>query len=223
MAETSKYMSDPSININPSSLFEPKLSDYIPLGKLADEKTAKLLFNYFRDTKPFKWNEANNDCEDRAEAICMLLDKWGITNCKGWVFNGFLMRKGNGLLTNDWGYHVAAMLPIMKSEELWFYVIDPATCSELTTLEDWAIKATGTGPSYFVIKRGSLYIFPTGNLYTNRWHSRNRQNHKWTMQGLAGINGPTVLGKAQLIYNKKKIANTTKAFYKLMAHRPDFL
>lgn len=216
-------MSKPDTQIIAPSLFEPNLSDQIALDNMANKKIGEALFAFFRDTPLFKWADANNDCEDRANAICILLDNWGITNCKGWVFNGYLAGKGWGMLVNDWGYHVAAMLPIMEGNELWFYVIDPATTSNLATLEDWASAATDIAPSYFAIKRGDFYIFPNGNLVKNQWHSRNRQNYKWTIQGLAGINGPTILGKSQLIFHKRRIAATQAAFEKLIRQKPAFL
>ncbi len=40
------------------------------------------------------------------------------------------------------------------------------------------------------------------------------------MQGLAGINGVTVVGKAQLVFQKRLVADTERAFKKLMNSKP---
>ena len=181
------------------------------------------LFRFFRDHRLFQWNSGFNDCEDRSNAICILLDKWGIPNYKGWVFTGSYFEKDGGHLINYWNYHVAAMIAVKDGDALRNYTIDPALCSGPEVLEDWAEKVTFTHGSVHFITSGDHYIFIPGKITPETWFRRNRQNYKWTIQGLSGINGVSKSGKAQLCFCKKRIAATEKAFIKQMNNKPHFL
>src|SRR5687767_13852623 len=110
----------------PNTIYNILLSDGVPQDiSVTKEKTISL-FNFFKEHPLFRWSDANNDCEDRANAICILLDKWGLPNYKGWVFGSNYLTKEGGWLINNWKYHVAAMVPVQDSDGLNFYVIDPA-------------------------------------------------------------------------------------------------
>ncbi|HEX8358045.1 MAG TPA: protein-glutamine glutaminase family protein, partial [Segetibacter sp.] len=155
-------------------------------------------------------------------AICMLLDSWNISNGKGWVFSGYFFKK-KGFLKNLWVYHVAALLPVKEENRVTFYMVDPATYHRLATLSEWAENVTDNPHGYYLIKQGSVYIFPAKNLRKNNWYERNKRNYRWTIQGLAGINGVSSTGKAQLRFNKRKVARTEKIFEKLKKSPPEFL
>ncbi|HEX8313396.1 MAG TPA: protein-glutamine glutaminase family protein [Flavisolibacter sp.] len=206
----------------PATLFDASLADDLP-GELSVTKSqAEQIFHYFKNAGLFRWKEANNDCEDRANAICILLDSWGIVNCKAWVFSGYFRRKGFGSLTNRWNYHVAAALPVQEENGLVYYVIDPATCSQLTTLDRWALQVTESDTSYHFIKHSDYYIFPGKKINKDNWYKRNKRNYNWTMQGLGGINGASSKGKAQLAFHKKAVKQTEKSFIALKNQRVVF-
>jgi hypothetical protein len=102
------------------------LSDEILSGNAITKQVAEKLFVFFKNCPLFRWADANNDCEDRANAICILLDQWEMQNGKGWVFSGYVFKK-TGFLKNLWKYHVAALLPVREGDEVTYYIIDPAT------------------------------------------------------------------------------------------------
>ncbi len=200
----------------------PQLSQYNETGMAVSKIELKSVFTYFKNCTLFRWADANNDCEDRANAICMLLDAWQIPNGKGWVFSGRLLKKGSGILRNFWQYHVAAMLPVQEGNTRDYYVIDPSISDEAELIGNWAEHVTEIPQSYYVVRPGIEYIFHAGKIKNDNWHERDEQNFKWTIQGLAGINGLSAVGKAYITFNKKKIEKTSVSFNKLKAQKPDF-
>jgi hypothetical protein len=205
-----------------NTVFDDGLSDMVNNNRVVTEETAAALFQYFKTCPLFRWNDANNDCEDRANALCILLDNWSIPNYKAWVFSGYYLRRDLGSLINFWNYHVAASVPVMIADKLHHLVLDPATLSHLSTIEEWANNVTGTAHSYHLIKNGVYYIFAPPNITRDNWHKRDRRNYKWTIQGLSGINGVSRSGKAQLVFNKSRIQTTEKNFKTLLHNKPEF-
>ena len=167
----------------------------------------------------FHWNDIHN-CEDRAEAIAILLTEWKIPHAKAWVFSSYFLRKGWGSLHNLWNYHVAVILPVSIGNEIVGFVIDPTHSTELVTIEVWAELITLNAYSYHFVKNSHTYIFPNGLITKYNWHGRDRQNFQWTMQGLTGINGVSTIGKAQVAFNKYQIKRTISAFTKLKHSNP---
>ncbi len=204
------------------TLFAQKLSDELETNQAITKKQAEELFTFFKGNNIFRWKDANNDCEDRANAICILLDEWKIPNGKGWVFSGYIFNK-TGYLKNLWKYHVAALVPVCEGKKIDYYIIDPATSPGLVTIEQWATNITDNPHSYYLIKSGDTYIFNAGKIEKENWHKRNRRNYNWTMQGLGGINGVSNKGKAQLAFNKKKVPETKRLFQKLKNNKPTFI
>ncbi|HEV8084400.1 MAG TPA: protein-glutamine glutaminase family protein [Chitinophagaceae bacterium] len=197
------------------TLYDHILSDEIKTDKAISKLQAEKLFTYFKDHPLFRWQDANNDCEDRANAICILLDEWKIQNGKGWVFSGYVFKK-IGFLKNLWKYHVAALLPVKEGDETNYYIIDPATSGKLIIIEEWAANVTDSPHSYYLIKNGDDYIFHPRKIEKNNWYKRNKGNYNWTIQGLSGINGVSSKGKAQLAFNKKNLLKTKKKFKELL-------
>ena len=204
------------------TLFAQSLSDDLATDKAVTKELAEKLFNFFKNCKTFRWADANNDCEDRANAICILLDAWKISNGKGWVFSGYVFKKV-GYLKNLWVYHVAAAIPVREGDNVSFYIIDPATSSTITTVAEWAENVTDNPHSYHLIKNGTYYIFPSKTIRRNNWFQRNKRNYNWTIQGLSGINGVSSKGKAQLRFNKRKVKKTEMVFKELKKSPPVFL
>ncbi|MDQ6902370.1 MAG: protein-glutamine glutaminase family protein [Bacteroidota bacterium] len=203
------------------SLFKNEISDVIDSENAMTKENAKAIFNFFHKSKLFRWQDANNDCEDRANAICILLDEWNIPNAKSWVFSGYMFKK-KGYLENMWKYHVATILPVKENEKINFYAIDPATNRHLTLVKDWAENVTDNPHSYYILKNGTNYIFDPRTIKNKTWSKRNKGNFNWTMQGLAGINGLSSKGKATLAFNKKKVMKTKDAFIKLKKEKISF-
>ena len=125
-----------------------------------------------------------------------------------------------GGLKQNWNYHVAALLQVFEDGQLTWFVIDPATSDNLQTLNDWAVSITEFAHSYQVIKEAYWYIFLDKKITADNWNSRNRQNRKWMIQGLAGVNGLSAKGKAALVFNKPRIEKTRLAFEQLKSVRP---
>ena len=202
------------------SLFDYVLSDVTKPGKSITLDEAKELFIFFKNNPLFKWQDVHNNCEARAEAICILLTVWQVPHYKGWVFSGAFLKNHIGGLKQLWNYHVGALLPVLVNEQLVNYIIDPSTSGSLQTLEDWAANVTEYPHSYHLIKSADYYIFPHGKIFKDNWHKRNKQNRKWVIQGLAGINGLSGKGKAQLCFRKNKLRVTAERFWALRNDNP---
>jgi Glutaminase len=202
------------------TLFDYGLTDAILPAQSVTIEEAECLLSYFKECSLFRWKNLHNNCEARAEAVCLLLDAWNIPNYKAWVFSGAFLKNHIGGLKQLWNYHVAALLQVHTGDGPVYYIIDPSTAAGLSTLNDWAANVTDYPHSYHFIKESRYYIFPSGKIKKDNWHIRNRQNKKWTFQGLAGINGVTKKGKAQLCFQKKRIAGTKERFELLKRGNP---
>ncbi|MDB5190890.1 MAG: hypothetical protein JWQ96_453 [Segetibacter sp.] len=207
----------------PATVFYQPLSDELNFEGTVTMQVAEQLFNYCKYEPVFRWSDANNDCEDRANAICILLDEWGVPNFKGWLFSGYYLKKNYGSLVNYWNYHVAALIPVTQQEEVSYWIIDPATSNQLVTIEEWSLQMTLTEISYHFIKQGMYYIFPPKKIEKHNWYKRNKRNYRWTIQGLSGINGVSTKGKAQLSFKKNMVKKTEERFRRLKNNPPAFL
>jgi hypothetical protein len=198
------------------TLFEFSLSVTIDPARFVTKPAAINLQDFFRTHPLFTWDQNHNGCEARADAVCLLLDSWGIPNYKAWVFSGRFLKKHVGELKQNWKYHVATLLPVMEEGQLQHYVIDPSTGDGLQTLYDWAANVTEYAHSYHFVKEAHWYIFHDKQIQPDNWHARDRRNRKWMIQGLANINGMNARGKAALVFNKGRIKNTAESFIKLL-------
>ncbi|MEO8174463.1 MAG: protein-glutamine glutaminase family protein [Sediminibacterium sp.] len=196
------------------SLFDSFLSDVGFPPDTISKIQAEKLFIFFSQHPLFNWKSSNNGCEGKADAICVLLDEWKIPNYKAWVFSGFYLKKHIGQLKQNWNYHVATVLPVEENGQILYYVLDPATGSSLQLVDDWATGVTQLPHSYYAIRQSHWYIFPGKKISTEKWNTRNRQNRKWMIQCLAGINGLTASGKAKLCFTKGRLRNIAATFEK---------
>src|SRR4051812_28908799 len=94
------------------SLFDSSLSESVIDDAGLTKTQVDALFEFFKNHPLFKWDNSKNDCEDRSNAICILLDHWKIPNYKGWVFSGNFLKRTEGNLLNYWNFHVAPLLSI---------------------------------------------------------------------------------------------------------------
>ncbi|PZP40724.1 MAG: hypothetical protein DI598_19155 [Pseudopedobacter saltans] len=203
------------------TLFDYILSDKDTTHKTISKEQADELFVFFEKSPLFNWKNSHNGCEGRADAVCVLLDEWDIPNFKGWVFGGTYLKKGHiGQLKNNWNYHVAPILPVDDNGKVVYFILDPATGDGLQTVEDWASSITLIPHSYYCIRKSCWYIFPEKNISKKKWHHRNKQNRKWMIQCLQGINSLTKTGRAHLIFNKFRLQKTKESFQKLKNYHP---
>jgi hypothetical protein len=201
------------------SLFDFKLSD-ASLRDTVSKQQAEGLFNFFRDQPLFNWANANNGCEGRADAVCVLLDAWGIPNYKAWAFSAAYLRNGVGNLIQGWKYHVAPVLSVTEGTNIIDYVLDPSMNSSLVEMEQWANDITLLPHSYYCIRNADWYIFPAKEISKREWNRRDKQNRKWMIQCLAGINSLSTTGKAHLCFSKNRLKTLTQAFERLKHEKP---
>jgi hypothetical protein len=187
------------------TLFDYALSDAVIPNQCVSKAAAEKLFTFFKSHPLFKWNDIHNNCEARAEAICLVLDAWQVPNFKAWVFSGAFLKKHIGGLKHNWKYHVAALVPVEENKQIAYYVIDPSTNYTLQPIKYWAEMVTEFSHSYYCIKKGEYYIFSHKKIINSNWYTRNKRNRKWLHQGLAGINSLSPKGKSQVCFNKKNI------------------
>ncbi len=200
------------MRIDTPAVFDPVLSDVsLPLNAMSYEQAEKL-FVFFKQHPLFNWNGANNGCEARADAVCLLLDTWNLPNYKAWIFSGFYLKKNAGQLQNYWNYHVAPIIPVEKDGQVLSYVLDPSAANTLLLIEEWAAAITVFPHTYYCIRQSHWYIFPAKQIRSRKWHSRNKQNRKWMFECLAGINSLTKEGRARLIFNKAQVNRMAAAF-----------
>ncbi|TWI85189.1 hypothetical protein IQ13_0346 [Lacibacter cauensis] len=202
------------------TLFDYRLTDDVVADNVLTKQAAEELFTFFAGCALFKWHDVHNNCEARADAVCRLLEAWQVPHYKAWVFGGYFLRKHIGGLKQLWNYHVAAVLPVKEGAETVFYVIDPSVGTALQTMYNWAAEVTAYPHSYHFIKSADYFIFRSGKIKKDNWHLRDKQNSKWMLQGLAGINGVSAKGRAQLCFNKQRIRNTAKRFAMLQHNKP---
>jgi hypothetical protein len=202
------------------TLFDFVLSDETEAHKFITKPESEKIFSFFQNCSLFNWKDVHNNCEARADAVCLLLDSWNIPNYKAWVFSGAFLKNHIGGLKQLWNYHTAALVPVTENNEIIFYIVDPATSGYLQTIYQWASQVTEFPHSYHIVKNAFNYIFPGGKIQKDNWHKRNRQNRKWMIQGLAGINGLSQTGKARLCFNKQKIKHTERTFRQLRNSKP---
>jgi hypothetical protein len=202
------------------ALLDSSFSDINFQRRTLTKKQAEELFNFFKQHPLFNWKDANNGCEGRADAVCVLLDEWDLPNYKAWVFSGAFLKNHIGELIQNWKYHVAAVVAVEEDGQITDYVLDPSTANCLRSIDEWAAGITLLAHSYYFIRQSQWYIFPSKDISTSEWNARNRQNRKWMIQCLAGINSLTATGKAALCFNKAGLKHTAVMFEKLKKQKP---
>ena len=202
------------------ALYDFLLSDVEASAGTVSKEKAEQLFRLFEHHPLFSWHNSHNGCEGRADAVCVLLDHWGIPNSKAWVFGGAFLRNHIGGLKQNWNYHVAPVLAVEENGQRNYYVLDPSTTTSLTPVEEWAAAITLFPHSYYCIRQAHWYVFPSKKIRSQPWHTRNRQNRKWMIQCLASVNSLTAIGKAALCFNKGRLHNKALAFEQLKRMKP---
>ena len=55
------------------TLYDYSLTDNLDAANIVTKEDAEKLFSYFKNQPLFKWQDSNNGCEARADAVCVLL------------------------------------------------------------------------------------------------------------------------------------------------------
>lgn len=215
------------------AVHETSLEDVIPSNSCIPMNIADSIFGYFKTNSLFIWNDENN-CEDRANAICILLDRWHVPNCKGWVLSGRLLGRDNGSFkpvkilhgsstdSITWSHHITAAIPICVNNQSIFFVIDPATQAGPLAMADWANSVMCTPSGYYFLKLGNdVDVNYKQTIKKESWWTRSDLNYKYTMEGLCGYNGASHIGRKEIRRNQEKIQQTTLQFEQLA--KPSFL
>ena len=199
------------------TLYHFRMADRLDACEPVEQAVVQQLFGQLAAEPVFGWQRQHNFCEARAEAASLLLEAAGLPHAKCWVFGAAFLHKGYvGGLLHHWNYHVAVAMPVWQDGRLQWLVLDPSTASGPTSPEAWASAVTAYPHSYHLLKQADYYIFPAPGSKKPNWHRRHHRNFRWAMQGLAGINGLTPTGKAQLAFSRQKIARTTRQFRQLL-------
>ncbi len=209
----------------------PEKSIVIDSTKYVADSIASKLYYYFKSSDLFLWKTDANNCEDRANAVGLLLDSWQMPNYKVWIFSGDCLNIDNGLLITShnirWKYHVATIIPIKKEGTITFVTIDPSTTETPFNISDWANNVTDTPFGYYFLSSGDEYIWtrkPKRNRYPSYVH-RNSYNYQYTLEGLAGFNGENNNDSRtmQTEEGKTKIKLAKDKLEFLQQHKPSFL
>lgn len=209
--------------------FYEQISTPIDESKFVDSTTAKNVYTFFKTSGLFKWHDYNN-CEDRANAISILLDAWQMPNYKAWVFSGQFLTKDNGLLTNRygvrWKYHVAVCLPVKVDGQLKFITIDPSTTEDAVDVAFWANNVTDKKNSYYFLTPSNKYIWggKGKNISQHSFFDRNKTNYEYTIQGLAGFNGLNKKDRIKMktTSGRNKLMQTETSFNNMKNNKPSF-
>jgi hypothetical protein len=195
------------------TLFHYNLSADLSNVSLLEIGKVEEVFDFLKMHPLFNWSINHNFCDARAEAVSLVLTSAKIPHAKAWVMGApFLQKGGVGGLKHYWNYHVAIALPVLVKQNLAWMVVDPSTQEAPVLLSDWAASITDYPHSYHFIKPAELFIFPEKRPAFNRWVKRSNRNFKWTMQGMLGIHALNQIGKAKLVFQKKRIQAFTKLF-----------
>jgi hypothetical protein len=204
--------------------FYKPLDQPVSLTPICIELAEKLNETLLNAKKCFDWKDRSNNCEDRANAACILLDEWGISNAKAWCFAGKSAgyKNGKGKL-KGWSYHVGALVIVEHEGQIDTMVIDPLTSpTELLTIRKWADTIS--------FNQGNLY-FTTGN---NRYQQNavalkttwkdSKDYYDATIKGLTRYNDYNNRQKRKTLdYLMERIVRVTKEFYKLYYNPPAYI
>ena len=190
------------------------LCDSLTLTPVSPER-ANILNKVFINSNAFDWTDAKNNCEDRANAICLILDQWGIDNCKAWIYRGKKVKYGNKKGTlSAWNYHVAACILVRNKNIVDSIIIDPLISKQLINVNTWA--------EIISVKPTNIYFLTTNKKYQHhklsldpKWKMA-ENNFEKTIEGLTRYSGATFFHRLRTKkYLKRRYYNVNKEFYRL--------
>ncbi len=192
---------------------------YNPITKnIADSLNLTLI-----TSSAFDWTDKRNNCEDRANAISILLSKWGISNAKAWCFAGKNAKyKGSKGTLKGWSYHVAACVFVKSGSSIDTLVIDPLTSMTLLRIDDWAESISNSPKNIFFITTNDKY--QQKNISLNPEWKLSADNYERTIKGLTRYNDFSSRQKRKTRkYYENRIVEVTQSFFKLYYCEPNYL
>jgi len=204
-----------------AKLYKP-LSENLELNPIC-RQLADSLNKTFINSKSFDWTDRRNNCEDRANGVSILLDKWGISNGKAWCFSGknakYKSRKGT---LKGWSYHVATFILVKENNLIDTLIIDPLTSNKLLSIREWSNEISNT--------KGNLYFITSNEKYQQNSVSLNPtwklsiDNYDNTLKGLTRYNNYSSRQKRKTKqYYDERIITVTKEFYRIFFIEPKYL
>jgi hypothetical protein len=210
-----------------TQLLEESSND-LDSSQFVSHSIAQKYYSFFEESDLFIWTDVANNCEDRANAVSILLDAWDVPNYKVWIFNGSFLKKEKSKLCGDcpdnicWGFHVATVIPYKENGTFKHCVVDPATLDKKSSVNEWGENLTCSGTTYYMFTNGKKYIFSKSGTQFGKdtFWNRNSKNLKWTFEGLAGINGKNFWHAMGKPFKKKKIKKLKADFARLKENNP---
>lgn len=194
-----------------------QLSEKMDINPICNAK-ADSIFKTFLTSKAFDWTDRKNNCEDRANAICLILDKWGVSNGKAWLFGGKNASYGNKLGTlKGWSYHVAACIFVRQDNgQIDTLVIDPLTDSEkAVNIRSWSSLITRNPTNIYFITSNAKYQQNMVSL-TPTWKFSN-DFYEETIEGLTRYNNFSIWTRVKTKkYLKKNLKKVKSEFISLL-------
>lgn len=192
----------------------PSLCEQIPTSKICKHK-ADTLFDIIRSSKAFDWSDKNNNCEDRANAVSLILDSWNIPNGKAWIFQGstFDKTKFKGNL-GGYTYHVATCILVSNANSVDTFIIDPLmNSSKLLAIKEWAELIAVSPVNVYFITSNRYYqqskVCPTPN-----WKMRDEYFDD-TIDGLTRYNNFSIWTRLRTKKYLKRRASVLDEFNRL--------
>ena len=201
-----------------------KLFDTIEINPICQNK-ADTIFKIFTESPCFDWSDRKNNCEDRANAIALILDKWKISNGKIWLFGGKNAKYGDKKGTlKGWSYHVASCIFTSKNNKIDTLIIDPLTNSnKLLTIKEWTNLITKSPTNIYFLTRNDKY--QQENISLNPKWKYSRDYFETTIEGLTGYNNYSfwtrLKTKKYLKRNLKKVKKEFNMLYETDLDRID--
>ena len=172
---------------------------------------------------PFDWTDTKNNCEDRANAVSLILSKWGIANAKAWVFNGKQTRYSKTGLLKGWGYHVGCCVLVKINNANDTIIIDPLTSRSALTIQQWADTISKSSTNLYFITESNKYQQDSISLNPT-WKICDTAIIKRTIEGLTRYNDFSLWQRfITKHYLTKRIEYVTREFNFLLANKPAYL
>ncbi len=202
-------------------VFTP-LMEKVDCAEICQEKLDSI-FQALKKSAAFDWTDEKNNCEDRANAVSLILDSWEIPNGKSWMFSGQTFDENvfNGTL-GGYSYHVAGTILIRNAEGgCDTMIIDPLMNNQKALpLQEWVHALTRTQGNVYVLTRNDHYQQTEVSAHLI-WKPR-AQYFQQTLEGLTRYNDYS--WKTRLMtkkYLKRRLSTVTTAFNLLLNHIPD--
>ncbi len=180
------------------------------------------IFRVLKNSKAFDWTDEDNNCEDRANAISLILDSWGIPNGKSWMFSGQTFDENvfKGTL-GGYSYHVASTVLVKNNDRgCDTIIIDPLMDTQkVMPVQQWIHALTRTPGNVYVLTGNDHYQQNEVSAHLI-WKPR-AQYFQQTLEGLTRYNDYNWWTRAKTKkYLKSRLGTVTATFNLLRSRIP---